>query len=167
MSGDHEIPWNDLLGGYRVPYDPRPALDRLRGGPSDAAWAELWNGLHHQGAVDSASYTAVPALVAIYQTKVAPDWNAHALIGTIELQRGADNNPDIPSWLATEYSAALRELTQRAYEDLKKTRDPLVARSALAVVAIAKNLRTYARLLLELDESEAAEVLAAHPREGA
>jgi hypothetical protein len=75
MSDRHDIPWNELLGGNRIPYDPRPALARLRKDSSDAACAELWS--------------------------------------------------------------------------------------------IAKNLRTYARLLLELDESEAAELLAADPREGA
>jgi len=44
----------------------RAGLQRLAAGMDrDAAWAELWQGLHHQGDVCEASYAAVPHLVRI------------------------------------------------------------------------------------------------------
>jgi len=39
--------WDDLEGGYRAEYDPRPALQILDTSPDDAdVWAELWEELH-------------------------------------------------------------------------------------------------------------------------
>jgi hypothetical protein len=50
---DYDDPrWADLCGGYRLPYDPRNALRSLEANTNVAeAWTDLWNGLHHQGAV--------------------------------------------------------------------------------------------------------------------
>jgi len=59
-----ERDWGELNDGYGAPYDPRPAIAKLRAEPLDqAAWGELWNELHHQGDVGAASYAAVPLLV--------------------------------------------------------------------------------------------------------
>lgn len=60
-----DIGWAGLLGGYRVPYDPRNALRRLEGGDAEAAWQELWAELYHQGDVGEASYAAVPHLGSV------------------------------------------------------------------------------------------------------
>jgi hypothetical protein len=89
--------WTGLLGGYRLPYDPRSALAKLECGEVDVALAELWNELHHQGDVDTASYVAVPELVRMYEGRSTPDWNTFALVGTIELERGRHQNPALPS----------------------------------------------------------------------
>ena len=49
--------WHKLRGGYKVEYDPRPALKRLISKTEiEAAWHELWEELHHQGDVGEASY---------------------------------------------------------------------------------------------------------------
>lgn len=56
-----------MEGGYRLPYDPRPALDRLATVDVAAAWAELWQELYHQGDVGEASYAAVPELVRLHR----------------------------------------------------------------------------------------------------
>jgi hypothetical protein len=159
MTGSDESRWANLLGGYRVLYDPRPALAKLEGGDHDGAFAELWNELHHQGDVDTASYAAVPELVRVYKRKAVPDWNVYALAGTIELQRGLGDNPELPSWLEPSYREALSQLAQFALEDIARTEDPDVARSALAIIALTKNLRDHARILLDFDQSEVKEFL--------
>lgn len=151
--------WNTLRGGYRVPYDPRTAIAKIGTSESDAAWAELWDQLHHQGVVDTASYAAVPELVAAYEKRVAPDWNVHALVGTIELQRGRGKNPELPAWLEPTYDQALARIAELASDDLNRTGDLIVARAALGILALAKYLRGYARILLELDESEVEEII--------
>ena len=92
--------WSELEGGYRVPFDPRPALRQLeRGVGLSDAWRELWDGLHHQGDVGLASYAAVPHLVRIHAAHAAADWNTYALLEVIEWERHVDRNPTIPDWL--------------------------------------------------------------------
>jgi len=50
--------WRHLLGGYRVPYDPRNALRTLEcGGNVEGTWRELSTELYHQGDVGEASYS--------------------------------------------------------------------------------------------------------------
>lgn len=63
MIPDDDRRWGLLKGRYRIPYDPRPALSRLRSDGADAkAWADLWENLHHQGDVDDAAYASIAAL---------------------------------------------------------------------------------------------------------
>jgi len=154
MTGRGEERWYGLLSGYRLPYDPRPAIAKLNQDAVDAAWAELWRELHHQGDVDTASYAAVPELVMVCALHASRDWNVYALVGAIELRRAEGENPNVPDWLAPRYRDALARLAELAVNDLKRTDDPLVVRSALGIIAITKGLRAYARILLELDESE-------------
>ena len=99
--------WDALHGGYRISYELRPALTRL-GTPSgvDAAWTELWDGLHHQGDVGEASYAAVPQLVHIHAERHVPDWNTFALVTWIEIVRQRNENPPVPDWLRVPYDAA-------------------------------------------------------------
>src|SRR5436190_18917394 len=56
--------WEGLKGGYKIAYDPRPALRELESGnPVDPIWDELWEDLHHQDTIGEASYAAVPHLI--------------------------------------------------------------------------------------------------------
>src|SRR5947208_2158398 len=55
LSFDDER-WNQLTGGYKIPFDPRPSLRKLESQQDTAAaWEELWEELHHQGDVGDAS----------------------------------------------------------------------------------------------------------------
>jgi hypothetical protein len=128
---------------------------------------ELWEELHHQGDIDTASYAAVPELVAAYETRAVPDWNVYALVGTIELLRCRGQNPDVPAWLAPRYRAALARLAELARDDLRDSDDSLVIRSALGIIAIAKNLRAHAMLFIEFDDSEVEEIVDKWERGGA
>jgi hypothetical protein len=56
MSLD-DLRWQELHGGYRVPFDASELLRRLEQGQD--IWDELWQELHHQGDVGEASYAAV------------------------------------------------------------------------------------------------------------
>lgn len=145
--------WSHLEGGYRKPYDASQALKRLAAGEGDA-WAELWENLHHQGDVGEASYAAVPHLVRIAGASAQRDWNVYALVALIEIERHRKSNPPLPSWLHTEYESAWREIEALALRDLSTTRDALVIRSALSVVALARGERKLGALLAYVDESE-------------
>src|SRR5260221_12945322 len=88
--------WQSYKGGYRVPYDASPALRRLLAESiHEYLWEEFWNKLHHQGDVDQGSYAAVPWLVEFVRRSSKIDWNALALIATIELEREQRRNPKV------------------------------------------------------------------------
>jgi hypothetical protein len=82
MSSVYMLPledphWESMCGGYRIPYDARPALRALLAGDEqDPIWEELWEALHHQGDVGDASYAAVPWLVETQKVRGDLNWNS-------------------------------------------------------------------------------------------
>ena len=150
--------WSTLEGGYKVVYDPRPALEQLRAGNrKEEAWSELWNELHHQGDIGPASYAAVPHIIDIYARADEPDWNALALVGLIEDVR-LQSGPKPPAWLWESYMAAIHRLPELGARDLLRSDDSLVVRSALAAIAIAKGLRATAQMLTNYSDDELGEM---------
>jgi hypothetical protein len=152
--------WSDLRGGYRVPYDPRNALRKLeRGEDTEAAWNELWNELHHQGDIGEASYAAVPQLVRIYAARGIPDWNAYALVATIEEVRHNGRNAELPSYLRDAYESAWRQLGELGLRELQSAQEPTLVTSIIAVLAYWKGQRTLGLLASSLTEDERLELL--------
>ncbi|MFN8607511.1 MAG: hypothetical protein U0931_08265 [Vulcanimicrobiota bacterium] len=119
--------WKDLLGGYKAPYDAAAPLRRMEAG--EDVWEELWNELHHQGDVDTASYTAVPHLVRL--AKKNRDFNLYALVGVIEVERHRKTNPPIPDWLLADDQQAWRDWTALALQDLTGPCDSSLVQPAL------------------------------------
>jgi hypothetical protein len=87
----------DLESGYRMKYDPWPVLERLKSDRQNAL-NELWENLYHQGNIGSASYASVPKLVEAGEL---------VLVGSIEVARQGDSNPEIPVELKSDYFEAL------------------------------------------------------------
>ena len=155
--------WRNLTGGYRIPFDPRPLLAKLEAGhDTDAAWHELWNELHHQGDVGDASYAAVPLLVEIYRKRRIIDWNAYAMVAIIELARTNGRNPEPPQWLKNGYFRAIRELAEIGAAEVLRAEEAETVRAILSVIAVAKDLRTHAKFLVEYSEDELLEIGAQH-----
>ena len=149
-----DIDWTKLKGGYGVPYDPRSAIEKLRQSPlRQEVWEELWDALHHQGDLGEASYAAVPLLVEACSTGPR-DWNFYALLATIDVERHRVSNPELPAWMATAYSDALKQAKMLALRDLASTTDKLLLQSALSVVALAAGGRELGALLAHLESSE-------------
>ncbi len=152
--------WPHLLGGYRVPYDPRKALHALeRDRETDAAWEELWTELYHQGDVGQASYAAVPHLVRIHAARGIADWNTYALIATIEDARHNGRNPELPENLRGAYEAAWRKLVDLGLRELGAAEDPTLVCSIIGVIAIGKGQLTLGQLAVTFTEDERKEVL--------
>ncbi len=154
--------WAGLKGGYRMPFDPRPALLRIESGLDvGSAWHELWEDLHHQGDVDEVSYATVPHLVKMCRERSGTTWsgwNVCALIGVIDIARRNGTNPEIPEWCRQDYFAALAELGVLAAADLVRTPEEDEVRALLCIVALTKSLPIHARFLLENSEEEMREI---------
>jgi hypothetical protein len=102
---------------------PRSLLAQLESEQTrKTAWHELWEELHHQGDVGEASYASVPHLVRIHRTSGVVDWNTYAIVAIIELARGKDNNPEVPTWLEEDYLRAIRELAEIGAAEIWRTR---------------------------------------------
>jgi hypothetical protein len=150
--------WTGLLAGYGVPYDPRPALGKLAAGDAAAAWAELWQELHHQGDVGEASYAAIPALVRIYAERKEPDWNTYGLAATVEEARHNGSNPAMPEWLRADYDAAWHDLFALGLAELPGATSSELIDSIIAVLAFGKGRPTIGRMAM-LTEDERQEML--------
>jgi hypothetical protein len=152
MSDDR---WNHLLSGYRIPYDPCPALLSLeRGENIDGAWKELCSELYHQGDVGDASYAVVPHLVRIHELRGVPDWNTYALIAMIEAGRKSPQNPALPDNLRAAYDHAWRRLAQIGLKELAAAEEPLLVSSIIAVLAMGKRQFQLGCFAILFDESE-------------
>lgn len=148
--------WQSLKGGYRVLYDASPGLRRLLDdGPEDELWEEFWTELHHQGKVHQASYAAVPWLVESVRRSPKIDWNALALVATIELERGQHSNPEVAKELSVDYFAAIKSLPAVLGTHRDQEWSELVVQSGVACIALARGQRWLARAYFELDHDTA------------
>jgi hypothetical protein len=151
--------WDHLTGGYKTPFDPRPSLHKLEGDhDSAAAWAELWEGLHHQGDVGDASYAAVPELVRVHRDGNGADWNLYAMVAIIELARTESQNPDVPDWLREDYFRSIEELARMGTRDILTAAESESKRAILSVIAIARGLRTHGKFLVAYSDKELLEI---------
>lgn len=152
--------WRELKGGYKIPYDPTPALRKLESGiDTAAAWDELWQELHHQGDIGEASYAAIPHLVRIHYETHALDWNLYGLAAVIEIERHRKTNPPLPSWLAQDYREAWKTLLNLAIDDLRVAKDETTVEASLGVIALGKGLLTLGVVISNFTEDERLEIL--------
>lgn len=149
-----EDEWETLLGGYKVPYDPRDAILRLESVPMDeSAWGELFENLHHQGDLGEASYASIPMLVDVFQDKPR-NWRFYCLISLVESERCRGTNPSVPVWLYDTYTNAIKIAKELALIDLETSTDRELIQCAMAVVAFAADSWPLGALLLNADKDE-------------
>ncbi|ATQ42676.1 hypothetical protein [Caulobacter mirabilis] len=155
-----EAQWAALKGGYRTPYDPRPAVRALEAGENeDAVWEDLWEEVHHQGDVGDASYVVVVELARLLSEGRSLGWNAYAMAGTIETARlRSAANPAVPLWLSQDYAVAWVRLRDSALAVLPMADEDDLIGPALAVIALQKGLPALARMAV-LKESERVRIL--------
>jgi len=160
MIGFDDKRWEGLRGGYKVVYDPRPALRELEAGsPVEPIWDELWEDLHHQGDIGEASYTVVPYLVRHISRSEKPDWNPYGLVAIVEIERHRRSNPPLPAWMVDAYFQAWEELLLVASRDLKVADDPITVRTILGIMALAKGELKLGAFIVDSDPSEIDEFL--------
>jgi hypothetical protein len=115
----HAFNWSSLSHAYGPASDVPALLERARSAkaPSDyrdEPWFSLWSALCHQGTVYSASYAALPELVAIAEARTVEPAVAREclfLAGCIEMERAVpegEQPPTIPTEMRDQYVEALR-----------------------------------------------------------
>ena len=60
----------------------------------------------------------------------------------------------MPKWFEEDYFSAIQELAKIGAAEVLSAKDPEAFRAILGVIAIAKNLRTHGRFLVEFSEEE-------------
>jgi hypothetical protein len=160
MMAFNDERWSGLRGGYKVVYDPLPALRRLALHYGDkSVWDELWNELHHQGDVGDASYAAVVEIAHISEGHASAYWGAYGLAATIEEARLVDGRyPPIPAWIKPHYKTAWQTLFELALRDLAVSADDPTVNCTLAVVALHRGRLNLGRMAM-CTEDERAEML--------
>lgn len=154
------LPWRpELVGGYKTPFDPRPAISRLTDKSTRRdAWQELWNELHHQGSLGDASYASIILLTEHFEAHPR-DLDFYAFVSTIEVERHRKENPLLPEWFRDHYFQALSSAKRMALSDLQALKDPMAVHFAVALIAATTGQLETAAILVHFTPEELREPL--------
>lgn len=111
--------------------------DTRPGHQPGSTWFDLWSALCHQGDTYTASYAAVPHLVALAPGHLARKrYDPLLLAACIELARLEGHGPAIPPELVSAYSESIEQARSLAHTHLNATWDT-DSRAAIAASAAA------------------------------
>ena len=155
--------WSQLSHAYGGASDIPELLRQLKSLPSSEndrePWFSIWSALAHQGDVYSASFAAVPHVVAYLAT--APeraDFSYFQFPAWVEICR-LKNGIEVPGELSQAYREALDQLPGLVAAAAKRKWDGDFIASALAAIAASKGFGSVAEAALELDPETAQEFL--------
>lgn len=165
MDLDNRI-WATLQGGYKIPYNASKPLKKLRDAIRQDEFGdifkELWENLHHQGDVGTASYLAVPQLVSICIDKKSLDWNFIGLCVLIENCRLKKHNPEIPGEYQDHYFDSLTQFERYLLLNFKSITDQTALRLTLALFATINGQPGLGKAIEMLDEDLLTEFIEQH-----
>lgn len=87
------------------------------------------------------------------------DWNAYALVATIEEARRDRGNSEIPPYMREAYESAWRDLVNIGLRELQDAESPMLVCSIIGVIAVGKGQFTLGRLAVSFTENERQELL--------
>ena len=147
--------WRELTQAYGTAEDiPRllAHLTQVDDAGRGELWVGLWSTLCHQGDVYTASYAAVPHLVAFAARHTAGECaRALHLVGAVEIGRLAPRAPAMPSDLATAYRSAMAEVPRVIAARVGEVWDPDTTQILSGVLAIAKGHPRFGNAALSLE----------------
>lgn len=153
--------WSELEHAYGSATDIPALLERLGELPKSEGeaepWFTLWSALTHQGDVYSASFAAVPHVVAALAT--APTKADEAFFqfpAWVEICR-AKNDVEIPEELKVPYFESLSRLPSLVSQASSRHWDATFLACALSAIAAAKGQHAIAEAVLEMSSPEVAE----------
>jgi hypothetical protein len=158
--------WSELSHAYGRAGDIPNLLRQLESLPSSEndkePWFSIWSSLAHQGDVYSASFAAVPHVVAcLAKAPDRADFTFFQFPAWVEVCRQR-RNVAIPQDLAAPYWEAMKRLPQLVAAAANREWDESLLSCALAAVAASKGFASVAEALLELNTEVAEDFLKWH-----
>ncbi len=146
--------WNELQHAYGRAGDIPALLLQLRECPESSGrnepWFTLWSALAHQGDVYSASFAAVPHVIAsLASAPTLVDESYFQFPAWVEICR-ARSAKEIPDDLKEGYFAALGRLPEIVAKTATRPWTPEYAACALAAISAAKGHHALAEAILEM-----------------
>jgi hypothetical protein len=151
--------WGELQHAYGQATDTPALLWRLVGQPKSGGqsepWFSLWSSLAHQGDVYSASFAAVPHVVAALAIDpIGCDSTYFHFPAWVEICRVTKNVP-IPADLHARYFESLRSLPALAAKWAEKPWSDADLACVMAALAAAKGHAAIAEAALEFTDTNA------------
>lgn len=153
--------WSELEHAYGKAADIPALLAQLQTLPKSEGeaepWFSLWSALAHQGHVYSASFAAVPHVVAALATAPAEaDESYLQFPAWVEICR-ARQRVEIPEDLKAAYFESLARLTGLIAQASARQWEPGYLACALSAIAAAKGQHAIAEAVLEMSSPEVAD----------
>jgi hypothetical protein len=165
--------WKNLQHAYGNAADIPALLEQLiTAGPQkeydSEPWFSLWSALCHQYDVYSASFAALPHIIAISGKRPASERLDYLyLAASIEAFRHLYDAPRIPAELQEAYELAIEQASKLILECLEKDWKEADYRILLGGLAIFKGYQALGNALFELDrETECPNCQTAFPTRG-
>lgn len=157
--------WSELQHAYGSAEDIPELLTRLRELPKseveDEPWFTLWSALAHQGDVFSASFAAVPHVIAALATAPSEaDGAFFQFPAWVEICR-VKNQTEIPADLEAAYFEALARLPGLVAQASTRPWEAGFLACALSAIAAAKGQHQIAEAVLEMSSPQIAEAFLA------
>lgn len=152
--------WSELQHAYGSAADIPALLEKLRALPEAVGeaepWFSLWSALAHQGDVYSASFAAVPHVVAAMVA--APSKAGETFFqfpAWVEICR-AKSQVEIPADLQESYFESLAQLPGLVAQALSRKREAGFLACALSAIAASQGQHAVAEAALEISSPEVA-----------
>lgn len=150
--------WKTLEGGYRTIYDASVPLQLLEMtlNPQEVTKLldELWENLHHQGDVGTASYLSVPQLARIARKKHLVDYSLLGLCSVIIQQSHSENNPGLPTIFIDYYQQGIDDLKKFVMENINNITDDTTYTIALSTLATCSGKIELGKAIMELCDND-------------
>lgn len=127
----------------------------------ETSWKALWEELHDQGDVGTASYAAIALIADVLADATLVPTHAYWLAAAIEIgwqnpyprKPPFEPNPELPEWLTGDYFKALDQFVEWGLRDFRTADGNMRERGILALLAARKGFPLLADMCF-LDEEE-------------
>jgi len=159
MLGLHDPRWAELTHAYGSAADIPDLLRQLETAPfqqnaTSEAWNAIWSALCHQGDVYTATYAAIPHMLAIATKKTERErLDFLSFFGYAEACRNRKGAPPIPHDLKEEYSSTINVVSEMFLSSLKEEWDEGYTKMLLGGLAAVKGFPKLGEVILDLDSA--------------
>jgi hypothetical protein len=150
--------WGELMDAYGKASDIPALLEQLKTAPPSAdsrsePWFSLWSALCHQSDVYTASYAAVPHVIAIAASKPRAERVEHInFTASVEAFRHKEKAPAIPADLEMDYHASLNQAANLILDSLVAEWDETGYKVLLGALAVLRGQYKLGSAIFELEE---------------